>query len=56
MAYDDLVRSSVSAGAQLRVVQTNNATFGHTAETDQQLAMSQLRAVENGRTVVQGKT
>jgi apolipoprotein N-acyltransferase len=56
VAYDDLVRSSVSAGAQLLIVQTNNATFGHTAETYQQLAMSQLRAVENGRTVLQVAT
>jgi apolipoprotein N-acyltransferase len=56
VAYDDLVRSSVAAGAQLLVVQTNNATFGHTAETYQQLAMSQLRAVEFGRTVVQVAT
>jgi apolipoprotein N-acyltransferase len=38
------------------VVQTNNATFGHTAETYQQLAMTQLRAVEFGRTVVQAAT
>jgi apolipoprotein N-acyltransferase len=56
VAYDDLVRSSVAAGAQLLIVQTNNATFGHTAETYQQLAMSQLRAVENGRTVIQAAT
>ncbi|MEO9137627.1 MAG: apolipoprotein N-acyltransferase [Jatrophihabitans sp.] len=56
VAYDDLVRSSVQAGAQLLVVQTNNATFGHTAETYQQLAMSQLRAVEHGRTVIQVAT
>jgi apolipoprotein N-acyltransferase len=56
VAYDALVRSSVAAGAQLLVVQTNNATFGHTAETYQQLAMSQLRAVETGRTVVQAAT
>jgi len=56
VAYDGLVRSSVSAGAQLLVVQTNNATFGHTAETYQQLAMAQLRAVETGRTVVQAAT
>jgi apolipoprotein N-acyltransferase len=56
VAYDDLVRSSVAAGAQLVVVQTNNATFGHTAETYQQLAMAQLRAVETGRTVVQAAT
>jgi apolipoprotein N-acyltransferase len=56
VAYDGLVRSSVQAGAQLLVVQTNNATFGHTAETYQQLAMSQLRAVETGRTVLQVAT
>jgi apolipoprotein N-acyltransferase len=56
VAYDDLVRSSVRAGAQLLVVQTNNATFGHTAETYQQLAMSKLRAVEHGRTVLQVST
>jgi apolipoprotein N-acyltransferase len=56
VAYDGLVRSSVADGAQLLVVQTNNATFGHTAETYQQLAMAQLRAVETGRTVVQAAT
>ncbi len=56
VAYDGLVQSSVAAGAQLVVVQTNNATFGHTAETYQQLAMSQLRAVETGRTVIQAAT
>jgi apolipoprotein N-acyltransferase len=56
VAYDSLVRSSVAAGAELLVVQTNNATFGHTAETYQQLAMSRLRAVETGRTVVQAAT
>ncbi|MBE7188305.1 MAG: apolipoprotein N-acyltransferase [Jatrophihabitans endophyticus] len=56
VAYDSLVHSSVAAGAQLLVVQTNNATFGRTPETYQQLAMSQLRAVETGRTVVQVAT
>ena len=56
VAYDSLVRSSVAAGAQLIVVQTNNATFGETPETYQQLAMSRLRAVETGRTVVQAAT
>jgi apolipoprotein N-acyltransferase len=56
VAYDDLVQSSVDAGAQLVVVQTNNATFGHTAETYQQLAMSRLRAIETGRTVLQAST
>ena len=39
-------------GADLLVVQTNNATFGFTDESVQQLAMSRLRAVEYGRAVV----
>jgi apolipoprotein N-acyltransferase len=56
IAYDSLVTSSVRAGAQLVVVQTNNATFGHSAETYQQLAMSRLRAIEHARTVVQVAT
>jgi apolipoprotein N-acyltransferase len=56
VAYDGLVNSSVRAGAQLLVVQTNNATFGHSSETYQQLAMARLRAVEHARTVVQVAT
>jgi apolipoprotein N-acyltransferase len=56
VAYDSLVTSSVRAGARLLVVQTNNATFGHSAETYQQLAMSRLRAIEHARTVVQVAT
>jgi apolipoprotein N-acyltransferase len=56
IAYDSLVNSSVQAGAQLLVVQTNNATFGHSGETYQQLAMTKLRAVEHARTVVQVAT
>jgi apolipoprotein N-acyltransferase len=56
VAYDGLVRSSVRAGAEMVVVQTNNATFGHTAETYQQLAMTQLRAVEHARTTLQVST
>ncbi|MDQ1289010.1 MAG: apolipoprotein N-acyltransferase [Actinomycetota bacterium] len=51
VAYDDLVRDQVRAGADLIVVQTNNATFGFTDESVQQLAMSRLRAVETGRSV-----
>ena len=51
VAYDALVRTTVAAGAQFLVVQTNNATFGYSAETAQQLAMSRMRAVEHGRDV-----
>jgi apolipoprotein N-acyltransferase len=52
VAYDGQVRDPVRQGATLLAVQTNNATFGRSAESVQQLAMSQLRAVETGRTVV----
>ncbi|NIZ93159.1 apolipoprotein N-acyltransferase [Kineococcus rubinsiae] len=56
VAFDDLVRDSVRSGAQMLVVQTNNATFGYSDEAVQQLAMSRVRAVETGRTVVQIST
>jgi apolipoprotein N-acyltransferase len=52
VAYDGLVRDSVKAGATLLAVQTNNATFGYTDESVQQLAQSRLRAIESGRSVV----
>ncbi len=48
VAYDDIVRDTVTGGAQLLAVQTNNATFD-VAEARQQLAMVRLRAVEHGR-------
>ncbi|HET6533163.1 MAG TPA: apolipoprotein N-acyltransferase, partial [Actinoplanes sp.] len=48
VAYDDIVRDTVTGGAQILAVQTNNATFNE-AEARQQLAMVQLRAVEHGR-------
>jgi apolipoprotein N-acyltransferase len=51
VVYDGLTRDVVRGGAELLVVQTNNATFGFTDESEQQLALSRLRAVEHGRTV-----
>jgi apolipoprotein N-acyltransferase len=51
VVYDGLVHDVVAGGAGMLVVQTNNATFGYTDESAQQLAMSRLRAVEYGRTV-----
>ncbi len=56
VAYDGLVRSVVTKGAQLIVVQTNNASFGRSGETYQQLAMGRIRAVEHGRAVVVAAT
>jgi len=56
VAYDGLVRDTVRGGARLIVVQTNNATFGRSGESAQQLAMSRLRAVEHGRAVLVAAT
>lgn len=56
VAFDDLVSESVRAGAQLITVPTNNATFGRTTMTYQQLAMSRLRAIEHHRSVLVAAT
>ncbi len=56
VAYDGIVRDTVTGGAGLLVVQTNNATFGRSGETEQQLAMARLRAVEHRRTVLVAAT
>jgi apolipoprotein N-acyltransferase len=55
VAYDEVVRDTVTHGAQLLVVQTNNATFNE-AEARQQLAMVRLRAVEHGRDALMSST
>ncbi|MFC4591557.1 apolipoprotein N-acyltransferase [Sphaerisporangium corydalis] len=52
VAFDDIVRGTVRAGGSPIVVQTNNATYARTGLPPQQLAMSQLRAVEHDRAVV----
>ncbi|MFJ7998269.1 apolipoprotein N-acyltransferase [Streptomyces sp. NPDC096310] len=51
-AFDWTVRDSVTHGAQLISVPSNNATFDRSEMTYQQLAMSRVRAVEHSRTVV----
>lgn len=56
VAYDDLIREGVRLGGELIVIPTNNASFGRTQESTQQLAMGRFRAVENGRAVVQIST
>ncbi|MGK5632633.1 apolipoprotein N-acyltransferase, partial [Streptomyces sp. URMC 123] len=51
-AFDRAVRDVVTGGAQVISVPSNNATFGRTEMTYQQLAMSRVRAVEHSRTVL----
>ncbi|GAA4726166.1 apolipoprotein N-acyltransferase [Phytohabitans rumicis] len=55
VAYDGIVRDTVTGGAGLLVVQTNNATFD-VAEARQQMAMVRLRAVEHGRQALMSST
>ncbi|MHC0431750.1 apolipoprotein N-acyltransferase [Streptomyces sp. O3] len=51
-AFDGVVRDQVRAGAQILSVPSNNATFGRSQMTYQQLAMDRVRAVEHGRPVL----
>ncbi|WP_119697974.1 apolipoprotein N-acyltransferase [Microbacterium halotolerans] len=49
---DALMREAVVGGAQVYMLQTNNADFRGTDENLQQLAFARMRAIETGRTVV----
>ena len=52
MVFDELSADLVDGGAEALLVQTNNSDFGHSDETFQQVAVSRLRAIETGRSVV----
>ena len=56
IAYDELVRDAIGAGGQVLVVQTNNATYGHTGLPEQQLAITQVQAIAAGRTTLVAAT
>lgn len=49
---DSLVQQMVDGGAQLILAPTNNADFGHSDESRQQIAIAKLRGIETGRSVV----
>ena len=49
VAYGEVMRALISGGAQMLTVQTNNATYGDTAQPDQQFAIERFRARETGR-------
>ena len=53
---DGLLREMTSAGANIIVAPTNNADFGHSDESVQQLAIARVRAIEFGRSVVNVST
>lgn len=52
VAFDEAFRTAVRSGAQVLTTPTNNATFGFSDMTYQQLAMSRFRALETDRAVV----
>ena len=56
VAEDPAYRIAVRNGAQILATPTNNATFGFTDMTYQQLAMSRLRAIELDRAVIVAAT
>lgn len=49
---DQLLTEIVEQGGQIVFAETNNADFGRTDESVQQLAIAQIRAIETARTVV----
>jgi apolipoprotein N-acyltransferase len=53
---DSLIQKMVDGGAQYILAPTNNADFGHTDESRQQLAIARLRAIETGRSIVNDST
>lgn len=56
VAFNAAARDPIAAGAQFLTVPTNNATFGHSSMTYQQLAMSRVRAVEHSVPVLVAAT
>ncbi|MDO4908557.1 MAG: apolipoprotein N-acyltransferase [Corynebacterium sp.] len=56
IAFDKAGRDTVKDGAQILISPTNNATFGFTNMTYQQLAISRFRAEEFDRSVVVAAT
>jgi len=53
---DDSILHNAAKNSNLLAVQTNSATFGMSAESAQQLAMTRVRAIEHGRNIVSVST
>jgi len=59
VGFDNLVRSEVTAGANLLALQSNDADFeldNQLGETEQQTAMARIRAIESDRSLVYAST
>ena len=56
LAYDDTIYQTVAGGAQVLMVQSNNATYGGTGQIEQQVAITRARAMEARREVAVATT
>ncbi|HET9872159.1 MAG TPA: apolipoprotein N-acyltransferase [Propionibacteriaceae bacterium] len=56
LAYDATVYETMTAGAELLVVQSNNATYGGTGQIEQQFAITRARAMETRREIAVATT
>ena len=56
LAYDDTIYDVITGGAQLFLVQSNNATYVGTGQVDQQFAITRARAMETRREIAVATT
>ena len=56
LAYDSTIYDTVSDGAQVLLVQSNNATYGGTGQIEQQFAITRARAMETRREIAVATT
>ena len=56
LAYDKTVYDVVRGGAQVMMVQSNNATYGGTGQIEQQFAITRARAMEARREIAVATT
>jgi apolipoprotein N-acyltransferase len=56
LAYDSTVYQTLTGGAQLSMVQSNNATYGGTGQIEQQFAITRARAMETRREIAVATT
>ncbi len=56
LAYDGTVRDTLTNGAQVLMVQSNNATYGGTGQIEQQFAITRARAMETRREIAVSTT
>lgn len=56
LAYDQTIYDTITNGAQISVVQSNNATYGGTGQIEQQFAITRVRAMETRREIAVATT